>query len=169
MIKVSGIENESIVDGPGIRYVLFVQGCSHRCKGCHNPETWPKKGGVEMTAEEIYRDIKKNPNLSGVTFSGGEPFEQVIGLLELARLLKNDDIHLMSYSGYTLEELLARRDPYTKELLTLLDILVDGPYIESQRNLTLQYRGSENQRVIDMKKSEPGNITLYQSEYEALL
>ena len=166
-IRVCGIEPESIVDGPGFRYVLFVQGCSHHCKGCHNPESWAPDAGEEMTVSEIFDEIKSNPNLRGVTFSGGEPFEQVKPLAELGKLIKEAGLTLMSYSGYTLEELQARGDADTDKLLDMLDMLVDGRYIEEERNLTLVYRGSENQRVIDMNKTrENGEITLFHSSFD---
>lgn len=167
IIRVCGIEPESIVDGPGFRYVLFVQGCPHRCPGCHNPESHDFDGGEDMTVNEIFDEIKKNPHLRGVTFSGGEPFCQVPALLELGKMIKEAGMSLMSYSGYTLEELQSRHDPETDELLGLLDILVDGRYVESLRNLTLIYRGSENQRVIDMKKSRAaGKPVLYKSDFD---
>ncbi len=175
MIKVCGIEPESIVDGPGFRYVLFVQGCSHHCKGCHNPESWATDAGEDMTVDEIFAEIKSNPNLSGVTLSGGEPFEQVEPLLSLAKMIKAEGLHLMSYSGYTLEELEGRGDAATDELLGLLDMLVDGRYIEEQRNLTLIYRGSENQRVIDMNRTREARkaavangseVELYHSDFD---
>ena len=152
-IRVCGIEPESIVDGPGFRYVLFVQGCPHHCHGCHNPESWAFDAGYDMTVNEIFEDICGRPWLRGVTFSGGEPFEQVPALLDLAKNIKGAGLTLMSYSGYTLEELEARHDKATDELLEMLDILVDGRYDEKLRNLTLVYCGSENQRVIDMKKT----------------
>ena len=166
-IRVCGIEPESIVDGPGFRYVLFVQGCSHHCKGCHNPESWAPDAGEDMTVSEIFEEIKSNPNLRGVTFSGGEPFEQVEPLVELARLIKDAGLTLMSYSGYTLEELKDRKDKATDELLSMLDMLVDGRYIEEERNLTLIYRGSENQRVIDMNKTRSdGKVAIYHSDFD---
>jgi len=172
-IRVCGIEPESIVDGPGFRYVLFVQGCSHHCKGCHNPESWATDAGDVMTVDEVFAEIKANPNLSGVTLSGGEPFEQVPAMVELAKLVKAEGLHLMSYSGYTLEELQDRHDAATNELLDMLDMLVDGEYIEEQRNLTLIYRGSENQRVIDMNKTREARkagkgdeVVLYHSDFD---
>ena len=167
VIRVCGIERESIVDGPGFRYVLFVQGCPHRCPGCHNPESHDPAGGTDMTTEEVFADIMKNPHLQGVTFSGGEPFEQVPALLELGKMIREAGLSLMSYSGYTLEELQRRADPQTDELLSMLDILVDGRYVESLRNLTLIYRGSENQRVIDMNKTRTeGRVVEYQSDFD---
>ena len=168
IIRVCGIERESIVDGPGFRYVLFVQGCPHRCPGCHNPESHDFEGGTDMTVEEVFADIMKNPHLRGVTFSGGEPFEQVPALLKLAGMIKEAGLSLMSYSGYTLEELRGRQDAETDELLGMLDILVDGRYVEALRNLTLIYRGSENQRVIDMNKTRAeGSVVLYKSDFDA--
>ena len=173
VIRMCGIEPESIVDGPGFRYVVFVQGCPHRCPGCHNPESHDFDGGYDITVGEVFEQIMANPNLRGVTFSGGEPFEQTEALLELAHLVKGAGLTLMSYTGYTLEELEARHAAATDELLSLLDILVDGRFVESLRNLTLIYRGSENQRVIDMnntrKARENGNgdeVVLYRSDFD---
>jgi anaerobic ribonucleoside-triphosphate reductase activating protein len=173
IIRVCGVEPESIVDGPGFRYVLFVQGCPHHCHGCHNPESWDPKAGFDMTTGEVFAEIMENPHLRGVTFSGGEPFEQVPALLELAKLVKGAGLTLMSYSGYTLEELENRHDPETDELLSMLDILVDGRYDEKLRNLTLIYCGSENQRVIDMGKTrkartegDHGMVVPYKSDYD---
>ena len=172
-IRVCGIEPESIVDGPGFRYVLFVQGCPHHCHGCHNPESWAFDAGYDMTVNEVFEDICGRPWLRGVTFSGGEPFEQVPALLDLAKNIKGAGLTLMSYSGYTLEELEARHDKATDELLEMLDILVDGRYDEKLRNLTLVYCGSENQRVIDMKKTrrarrggDAGMVIPYKSGFD---
>lgn len=168
-IRVCGIEPESIVDGPGFRYVLFVQGCPHRCQGCHNPESHDFEAGFDMTVGEIYEELNSNPHLTGLTLSGGEPFCQPESLLELVKLAKSDGKHIMSYSGWTYEELLAKQDSAVTELLGLLDILVDGRYEEEQRNLTLVYRGSDNQRVIDMNKTrESGEVILYQSDFDLL-
>lgn len=125
-----------------------------------------------MTVGEIFDEIRSRQKLRGVTFSGGEPFEQVPALLSLAKLVKEAGYTLMCYSGYTLEELEARHDAKTDELLSLIDVLVDGRYIEAERNLTLIYRGSENQRVIDMNKTrkagegKDGNeVVLYHSDF----
>lgn len=167
-LRISGIVSESIVDGPGIRYVIFTQGCPHHCPGCHNPQTHDFQGGRLADWEEILGAIKENPLLGGVTFSGGEPFAQPGALAELAREVKGMGRHLMVYSGYTYERLLemGKEDPAIGELLALADMLVDGPYVEALRDLTLQYRGSSNQRVIDLKKTrESGEIVLYQDEY----
>ena len=173
IIRVCGVEPESIVDGPGFRYVLFVQGCPHHCHGCHNPESWDPKAGFDMTTGEVFAEIMENPHLRGVTFSGGEPFEQVPALIELARMCREAGLSIMSYSGYTLEELEGRHDPATDELLGMLDVLVDGRYDEKLRNLTLIYCGSENQRVIDMRKTriarlagDDGIVIPYKSSFD---
>ena len=175
LIRVCGVEPESIVDGPGFRYVLFVQGCPHHCKGCHNPESWDPKGGYDMTVRDILDEIKAKPNIKGVTFSGGEPFEQARALVDLARYLKGMRYSLMSYSGYTLEELeeKAESESAVGELLGMIDILVDGRYEEKLRNLTLVYCGSENQRVIDMNKTREARaagkgdeVVLYKSDFD---
>ena len=163
-MRICGIEPESIVDGPGFRYVLFVQGCPHHCNECHNPESWDFNAGIEMSVDEIYNDIKNHPHDDGVTFSGGEPFCQVHELLELAKKIKADGYSLYSYSGFTYEELIARNDRETNELLSFLDVLIDGRYVKELRNLTLLYRGSENQRLIDLRKTTPNNIVLFDPE-----
>jgi len=167
IIRVCGVEPESIVDGPGFRYVLFVQGCPHRCKGCHNPESHDPDGGFDMTVDEVFAEIMENPHLAGVTFSGGEPFEQVPALLELGKKIRAAGLSLMSYTGYTYDELKARKDPATDELMDMLDILVDGRFVLALRDLTLIYRGSSNQRVIDMNKSRAaGRVILYRSSFD---
>lgn len=151
-INVAGMIAESIVDGPGLRYVIFTQGCPHRCIGCHNPETHPFAGGTELKLDVLLKDILKNPLLSGVTFSGGEPFCQSIPLAELATELKKHNKNIMAYTGYTFEQLQTMGDD-TMALLKQCDILVDGPYIESMRDLSLRFRGSRNQRVLDIPAS----------------
>lgn len=168
-LSIAGIVQDSIVDGPGIRYVIFTQGCPHRCVGCHNPQTHDFSAGEEADTERILRQIRENPLLSGVTFSGGEPFCQARALLPVARAVKEYGKNLMIYTGYLLEDLQKMEDPHVHALLMLADILVDGPFILEQRDLTLPYRGSSNQRVIDLVKTrEAGKIVLYKSEYEDL-
>lgn len=170
IIRVCGIEPESIVDGPGFRYVLFVQGCPHRCEGCHNPESHDFNAGFDMTVGDVYLEFLQNHFLNGITLSGGEPFCQPEALLELVKLIKEDrNKDVMAYSGYTYEELLAMHNPAVDGLLEELSILVDGKFELAQRNLTLRYRGSENQRVIDMKKTrETGEIVIYKSSFDDL-
>lgn len=166
-LRIAGVLQNSIVDGPGLRYVIFAQGCPHHCKGCHNPQTHDFSKGREANIEEMLSEIYKNPLQSGVTFSGGEPFSQAEAFLPLARHLKASGKHLMVYTGYLLEELQNSNSQAVQELLDLTDILVDGPFLLEERDLTLAYRGSRNQRVMDMKKTRvAGEIILYQSEYE---
>ena len=153
MLNISGIISESIVDGPGIRYVIFVQGCPHQCPGCHNPQTHEFSGGTHVRIEDILAEIEKTPFIRGVTFSGGEPFCQAQGLYELAVDLKKRGKHLMIYTGYTWEELMTLTDPYVKALLSQCDLLVDGRYEEEQRDILLRFRGSSNQRILDVPKS----------------
>lgn len=168
-LRIAGIVQDSIVDGPGIRYVIFTQGCPHRCVGCHNPQTHDFAAGEEADTEQILRQIRENPLLSGVTFSGGEPFCQAQALLPVARAVKAYGRNLMIYTGYLLEELQKMEDPDVQALLALADILVDGPFVLEQRDLTLPYRGSANQRVIDLARTRAaGEVVLYRSEYEDL-
>lgn len=168
-LRIAGTIQDSIVDGPGIRYVIFTQGCPHHCPGCHNPQTHDPAGGREADTEEILSQIWKNPLLSGVTFSGGEPFMQAEGLVPIAEAVKDRQKNLMIYTGYLYEDLLKMESPAVQRLLLLADILVDGPFVLAERDLTLQYRGSANQRVIDLPKTRMSKeIVLYQSEYEDL-
>lgn len=154
-LRISGIEPESIVDGPGIRYTIFVQGCPHHCEGCHNPQTHDFDGGRVVALDNILEEIKKNPLLSGVTFSGGEPFCQAEVLTELGKKIKDTGLNLVCYSGYTFEELLklAKTKPAVLELLKLTDILIDGKFVLAEKSLMLKFRGSRNQRIIDVPTS----------------
>lgn len=154
-IMVAGLVPESIVDGLGLRFTVFVQGCPHHCEGCHNPQTHPFEGGKALSAEEIFTHIEKNPLLSGVTLSGGEPFCQAGALLPLAKLVKGKGLHLCAYSGYTFEELLevGENQPAVKELLELCDVLIDGRFILAERTLEKRFAGSRNQRVLDVHRS----------------
>lgn len=168
-LRIAGTVRDSIVDGPGIRYVIFTQGCPHHCEGCHNPQTHDFNAGETADVEAILEEIFANRLVGGVTFSGGEPFCQAEALVPLAEVLKARGKHLMIYTGYLLEELQKMPDAGVQRLLELADILVDGRFVLAQRNLTLPYRGSENQRVIDMVKTRAtGEVVLYQSEYDML-
>ena len=153
MLKLAGLVGDSIVDGPGIRLTVFAQGCPHHCPGCHNPESWPFAGGTEMTEEQILEIAKANPLCKGVTFSGGEPFCQAEGFAKLGRLLKEAGYEVASYSGYTYEELTSGNVLFAEELLHTLSVLVDGRFSLSERTLELRFRGSKNQRVIDVPAS----------------
>lgn len=154
-LRIAGIIKESIVDGPGIRLVVFTQGCRHNCPGCHNPNSHSFEGGTLVDISFILQQIKSNPLLDGVTLSGGEPFEQAEILAELAREIKKLGLNIMTYTGYKFEYLLAHSDahPGWAELLDQTDILVDGRFDMEKKNLLLRFRGSENQRIIDVKKS----------------
>jgi len=152
-LRVAGIVKESVVDGPGFRYVIFAQGCNHGCKGCHNPDTHSMDGGYVVDTEDILADIKQNKYIDGVTFSGGEPFLQPDAYIYIAEELRKANINIVCYTGYTYEELMESKEESRIKLLGLVDILIDGPYIEAQRNLGLTFRGSMNQRIIDVKSS----------------
>lgn len=150
----------SITDGPGIRYAIFVQGCAHNCPGCHNPGTHDYGGGQDMDTEDMLKAIKKDPMLSGVTFSGGEPFDQPLPLIELAAEVRQLGLEIAAYTGYVYEDLLAYGGDRL-ELLKLCDVLIDGPFIMAKRNLDIRFKGSENQRIIDVPKSlEEGHVIL---------
>lgn len=151
-LRIAGTIGESIVDGPGFRYVIFTQGCPHHCPGCHNAQTHSFTDGTLVDSDTLVQDVLQNPLLSGVTFSGGEPFCQAEGLCAVADGLAGKK-HLMAYTGYTLEELLALPDPWVRRLLAHLTLLVDGRYLASARDLTLRFRGSRNQRVLDVPAS----------------
>ena len=152
MLDLSGIVSDSIVDGPGIRTTIFCQGCPHHCPGCHNPETWDFGCGTQVPVEDLLDVVRSNPLCRGVTFSGGEPFAQAAGFAKLARLLKEKGYEVASYSGYTFEELLEGSEEQ-KALLAAIDILIDGPFLMAEKSLEIAFRGSRNQRILDVKKS----------------
>ena len=150
MIKVLSIIEDTMVDGPGFRTSIYCAGCRHRCPGCHNPQSWDFGGGREMSTEEIMRIIVADP-YANVTFSGGDPMYQAAGFAELAHAIRrrtNKDI--WCFTGFRFEELI---QPEQRELLEHIDVLVDGPYVASLRNPDLLFRGSSNQRIIDVQAS----------------
>ncbi|MGE5422759.1 MAG: anaerobic ribonucleoside-triphosphate reductase activating protein [Ignavibacteriales bacterium] len=154
-IRVCGFTKESVVDGPGIRAVVFAQGCPHRCVGCHNPDTWDSEDGFDLEIDDILFQIASNPLLRGLTLTGGEPFAQSEGFAELAARVKSSGLDVVTYSGYTYEELMekGRQDVSVMKILENTDILIDGPYMEELKDLSLAYRGSRNQRIIDINSS----------------
>ncbi|HHW41532.1 MAG TPA: anaerobic ribonucleoside-triphosphate reductase activating protein [Syntrophomonadaceae bacterium] len=154
-LRISGYDKESVVDGPGIRFVIFTQGCPHHCDGCHNPETWDFTGGREVEEDEVLEMIRSSRLIKGVTFSGGEPFAQPGPLASLGRRIKEMGLDIVTYTGYTFEEILkkSRRDQDIRDLLEVSDLLVDGRYIREERDLSLAFRGSRNQRVIKVAES----------------
>ena len=152
MLDLAGILQDSIVDGPGIRTTVFCQGYPHHCEGCHNPETWEFGCGTPMEVDRVLEIIQSNPMCRGVTFSGGEPFSQAAALAELGGKLKAAGYEVAAYTGYTFEELLTgTRDQ--RALLEVLDVLIDGPFILAERSLELNFRGSRNQRVLNVPAS----------------
>ena len=161
-IRIAGAVNDSIVDGPGLRFAVFTQGCFHHCPGCHNPETHDPQGGHDEDTEALITRMKKNPLLSGLTLSGGDPLEQSAPCLELAKAAHAMGLNVWAYTGYTWEQLLDRNDPDQMSLLREVDVLVDGPFIQAQRSLELNYCGSKNQRLIDATASlREGKVVLW--------
>ncbi|WP_295088850.1 anaerobic ribonucleoside-triphosphate reductase activating protein [Ruminococcus sp.] len=153
-LRIAGTVNDSIVDGPGIRFTIFVQGCPHDCKGCHNPQTHDFNGGIIISTEVLLEKIKGNPLLDGVTFSGGEPFCQAQALASLGKEIKKLGLNIVTYTGYTFEKLFESRDQNNwDELLKVTDILIDGPFILEQKDWEIKFRGSSNQRYIDCQES----------------
>jgi len=163
-IRMAGIVRESIVDGPGIRFTIFCQGCPHKCEGCHNPETHDFNGGNEVTIDRILQEIDKNPLLAGVTFSGGEPLCQPEAFSLLAQKVRERGLNVTVFSGFTYEEILkmSEENEAVDSLMNNTDILIDGQFVVAEKDLTLQFRGSRNQRVIDLNKTrESGEIVLW--------
>ena len=152
-LRIAGVVGDSIVDGPGLRLTVFTQGCPHRCPGCHNPQTHDFAGGYDAEVEELFEQYRENPLLRGVPLSGGEPFCQPEPLAELARLVHGAGGDVFCYTGYTYEQLLGLDDPAVAALLREVDVLIDGPYLEAQRDLTLLFRGSANQRLLDLPRT----------------
>ena len=159
-IRIAGLVPESYVDGDGIRFAIFMQGCLRNCAGCHNPETHALDGGRLIDTAEIISAVKKNPLLDGITLTGGEPLLQLDAANELARAAKSIGLSVWLYTGYTFEEIPSN----AATLLESVDVLIDGAFIESQRDLDLQFRGSSNQRIIDIKKTRAQNKIVLWSE-----
>ena len=151
MVRVLDIIEDTMVDGPGFRTSIYCAGCGHQCPGCHNPQSWDFNGGHEMSTAQLMRIIMADP-FANVTFSGGDPMQQAEGFTALAQAIrKRTTKNIWCYTGYTFEKLLNM--PAQRKLLELLDVLVDGPFVEAQRDTTLLFRGSKNQRLIDVPRS----------------
>jgi anaerobic ribonucleoside-triphosphate reductase activating protein len=151
--RIADYIDDSIVDGPGIRFVVFFQGCPFRCEGCHNPHTWDFAGGREVEIEDLLEIILANPLLSGVTFSGGEPFcqpEQLNHFIDLLR--RNTNLNILVYTGHTYEQLLDKNDVLINLILDKIDYLIDGPFIRELKSLGLLFMGSSNQRFLDLNE-----------------
>lgn len=156
-MKIAGFYDESISNGLGWRAVLFVSGCPHYCPGCHNKEAQDFNYGEEFNEEEILKRIKENSILNGITISGGEPLckENIPGVLKFIKDVKEirPEFNVWCYSGYTLDQLIDRNDEETNKCLNEIDVLVDGRFVEEKKDPTLKFRGSSNQRILDLKPS----------------
>ena len=156
-MKIAGFYDESISNGLGWRAVLFVNGCPHHCPGCHNKEAQDFNYGEEFNEEEILKRIKENSILNGITISGGEPLckENIPGVLKFIKDVKEirPEFNVWCYSGYTLDQLIDRNDEETNKCLNEIDVLVDGRFVEEKKDPTLKFRGSSNQRILDLKPS----------------
>ncbi len=160
-LAIQDIQTDSIVDGEGIRSVIWFQGCSHNCLGCHNPETHDFHAGFEVSLDSIKEQIKNLEYQSGVTFSGGDPMMQIEALEELAKCVKENGMNVWCYTGYTFEEILelGKSNPHYLHALDYIDVLVDGKFVKDLKSFSVQFRGSSNQRIIDVPKSlEMGKV-----------
>ncbi|OSA94415.1 UNVERIFIED_ORG: anaerobic ribonucleoside-triphosphate reductase activating protein [Clostridium botulinum] len=158
-IRLSGIAYESLVNGPGIRRVFFSQGCNHNCKGCFNPDTHDFNGGEERNIDELIEDVLCNPMIKGITFSGGDPFERADEFSYMAKIFKENNKNIWCYTGYTFEYINdnLERNKGWKDLINNLDVLVDGKFEEDKKEDGLKFKGSSNQRIIDVKESLKSN------------
>lgn len=162
--RVFGYEANSYVDGPGIRMAIFFQGCIKHCEGCHNQNSWPMYGGQKYDTEVFKKAMVNDKLLDGITLSGGEPFLQPVAALDLASFAKKRGLSVWCYSGYTFEEIMEWQDN-RKELLKQIDVLVDGPFMQGLASMDLRWKGSSNQRLVDVKKSlEKGEAVLYDAK-----
>lgn len=155
IIRLSGIAYESLVNGPGMRRVFFSQGCRHNCEGCFNPDTHNFSGGEDRNMDELIEDVLKNPIIKGVTFSGGDPFERAENFAYMAKKFKEANLNIWSYTGYTFEYIINNLDKILgwRDLLNNIDVLVDGKFEKDMMEDGLRFRGSSNQRIIDVKKT----------------
>jgi len=161
-MRIANTTRDSIVDGPGMRFTVFTQGCPHRCPGCHNPETHDFTGGTEVSVEELLEKLGYDPLMAGVTLSGGDPMCQAAECAAFAREAKKRGLNIWVYTGYTYEHLLEEADPDRLSLLAAADVLVDGPFVESLKSYEALYRGSTNQRLIDLNQTrKTGKLTLW--------
>lgn len=160
-LRVLDIVPGTSVDGPGLRTSIYFAGCAHHCPGCHNPGSWDFQGGRPMTIPQLSEEIDQHG--FNVTFSGGDPLYQLPGLLPLAELLKNRGYNIWCYTGFFFEEIFL--SPEKSRLLPFIDVLVDGPFIQLKRDISLHFRGSSNQRLVDVRRSIPGKIVLWEPDF----
>lgn len=149
------LQNDSVVDGFGVRTVIWTQGCSHNCPFCQNPQTHDFKGGEEYTLEEIFDELDNLPKQDGITLSGGDPLFQIDAVTEIAKYAKKIGLNVWCYTGFTYEQIIemSKNNPNYLEFLNNIDVLVDGKFEIAKKSLNLLFRGSSNQRLIDMKKT----------------
>lgn len=170
-IRLAGnMQIDSIVDGEGLRTVIWTQGCSHNCQGCHNPETHDFKGGFEIDIEDLKKEIKNLKYQDGVTLSGGDPFFQIPACLEIAHYCHSLGLNVWCYTGYTFEQLMfiSKSNPTVLEFLKEIDVLVDGKFILAEKSLNVKFRGSKNQRLLDVKESLKTGIACSIKKYDNL-
>ena len=162
------IETDSIVDGEGIRTVIWTQGCSHNCKGCHNPETHSFDDGFLVDVEDLEKEILEFPKQDGITLSGGDPIYQPKAVCEIAKFCRKNNLNVWCYTGFIFEELqkMAKTKSEIKELLQNIDVLVDGKFILEERSLNLYFKGSKNQRILDLPKSLEENRPVEIEKYK---
>ena len=171
----SELQKDSIVDGEGLRTVIWFQGCPHNCKGCHNPHSHSFTKGILTDITKIKEYIASLKDQDGITFSGGEPFSQPEALLEIAKYVKEQKLNIWLYTGYTFEQLLnmSEQNPLYLDILKITDVLVDGKFILEEKSLNMKFRGSKNQRILDCKKSikdkRPVLIQKYRKEKKVKL
>lgn len=161
-MRIANWISDSIVDGPGLRLTVFTQGCPHRCPGCHNPETWDPAGGREVPLEELEALLAADPLLQGLTLSGGEPFLQAGDCASLARRARRRGLDVWTYTGYRYEDLAEAGRADWEALLAATDVLVDGPFLQAQKSYAALFRGSDNQRLIDLRQTRAaGQVVLW--------
>ena len=161
-MRIANTTRDSIVDGPGMRFTVFTQGCPHRCPGCHNPETHDFQGGEEVSVEELLEKLGYDPLTAGVTLSGGDPMCQAGECAAFAREAKKRGLNIWVYTGYTYEYLMEEADPVRLSLLDAADVLVDGPFVERLKSYEALYRGSTNHRLIDLNQTrKTGKLVLW--------
>lgn len=164
-IRVFGIEGDSIVDGPGIRLAVFTQGCIHNCEGCHNPESHDPNGGKLIDTDRIIKFASENPLYDGVTLTGGDPFYQPVPCAVIAEGVKKLGLNVWTFTGYTWEQIMNSGNEDFMRLLKASDVLVDGKFEKDKRSLELKFKGSTNQRTIDVKASlEKGEVVLWEEK-----
>lgn len=160
-LQVIDIVAGTSVDGPGLRTSIYLAGCAHHCPECHNPQTWSPDAGHLMSVDDIVHEVEKHG--FDVTLTGGDPMYNAAAVIPLARRLRKAGYRLWCYTGYHYEQVY--NDPVRAKLLSYIDVLVDGPYVHTQRDISLLFRGSSNQRLIDCQRSTPENVVLWSSDF----